>query len=126
MQPIHLFEVANRQAEWLSARQATIAGNIANVNTPGYKARDVEAFSQVLEQTHLTMAATTPGHLEIDASGISATVIREGDVTDKNHSGNTVNLEQEMVNSGEVNREFSLNTSIVKAFHRMLLSSVKG
>lgn len=126
MQPIHLFEVANRQAEWLSVRQSTIAGNIANVNTPGYRARDVEAFNQVLEQTRLSMAATNPGHLEINASGIAATVTHDDEATDKNHSGNTVNLEAEMVKSGEINREFSLNTSIVKAFHRMLLTSVKG
>ena len=31
-----------------------------------------------------------------------------------------------MMKAGEVNRSFSLNTSIVKAFHQMLMSSVKG
>jgi flagellar basal-body rod protein FlgB len=31
-----------------------------------------------------------------------------------------------MVKSGEINRQFSLNTSIVKAFHRMMLSAVKS
>lgn len=126
MQPLHLFELANRQAQWLSVRQSTIAGNIANVNTPDFRARDVETFNQVLDQTHLGMAATNAAHLEVGATGIEAVTIRNGDVTDKNHSGNTVNLEEELMKSGEINREFSLNTSIVKAFHRMMLSSVKG
>ena len=91
-----------------------------------FKARDVEPFKDVLEQTQLTMAATNPKHLEIDASGIAATALRKDAVTEQNHSKNTVSLEEEMVKSGEINRQFSLNTSIVKAFHRMMLSAVKS
>ena len=41
------------------------------------------------------------------------------------HSGNSVSLEQEMIKAGEVNRAYALNTSVVKAFHRMLLASAK-
>ncbi len=37
-----------------------------------------------------------------------------------------VSLEQEMMKAGDVNRSFSLNTSIVKAFNAMLTQSVKG
>ncbi len=60
MQGIHLFDLASRQAEWLSVRQAAVSGNVANANTPAFKARDVEPFKDVLEQTQLTMAATDP------------------------------------------------------------------
>ncbi|TXR47213.1 flagellar basal body rod protein FlgB [Phyllobacterium endophyticum] len=126
MQGIHLFELASRQAEWLSVRQAAVSGNVANANTPGFKARDVEPFMDVLEQTQLTMAATNPVHLEIDASGVAATQLRTDATTEQNHSKNTVSLEEEMVKSGEINRQFSLNTSIVKAFHRMMLSAVRS
>lgn len=86
MQEIHLFELASRQAEWLSVRQATISGNVANANTPGFKARDVEPFKDVLEQTQLTMTATNSKHLEINASGIAATALRKDEVTEQNHS----------------------------------------
>lgn len=126
MQGIHLFDLASRQAEWLSVRQTAVAGNVANANTPSFKARDVEPFKDVLEQAQLTMAATNPRHLEVNASGIAATELRKDAVTEQNHSKNTVSLEAEMVKSGEINRQFALNTSIVKAFHRMMLSSVKG
>ena len=34
MQPIQLFDLASRQAEWLTIRQQVVAGNIANANTP--------------------------------------------------------------------------------------------
>lgn len=126
MQGIHLFELASRQAEWLSVRQAAVSGNVANANTPGFKARDVEPFQDVLAQSQLTMAATNAKHLEINASGIAATALRKDAVTEQNHSKNTVSLEMEMMKASEIRGEFALNTSIVKAFHRMMMSSVKG
>lgn len=126
MGSVYLFDVASRQAQWLATRQATISGNIANANTPGYKAADVEPFANVLNKTQLTMAATDRGHLSIDASPVRAAKVKKSESWDILHSGNSVSLEQEMIKAGDVNREHSLNTSIVKSFHRMILSSAKG
>mgnify|MGYP002382504004 CR=1 FL=1 len=55
---VNLFDLAAKQAEWLSVRQSTIAGNIANVNTPGYRALEVESFSKVLDNTRVGLQAT--------------------------------------------------------------------
>ena len=46
MTPVHLFGVLSQHNRWLSLRQATISGNIANANTPGYKGIDVEPFEK--------------------------------------------------------------------------------
>lgn len=126
MSSIHLFDLAARQAQWLSVRQATVAGNVANANTPDFRARDVQPFADVLDKTQLTMAATSPLHLEAETDGISGARLRPDDITEQTHSGNTVDVEQEMMKAGEIAREYSLNTSIVKAFHRMMLSVAKG
>lgn len=126
MSSIHLFDLAARQVQWLSVRQATVAGNVANANTPDFKARDVQPFADVLDKTQLTMAATNPQHLESEANGIAGARLRPDDITEETHSGNTVDVEQEMMKAGEISREYSLNTSIVKAFHRMMLSVAKG
>lgn len=126
MSSIHLFDLAARQAQWLSVRQATVAGNVANANTPDFKARDVRPFADVLDRTQLTMAATDVRHLEANADGIAGLRMSVEDVTEQTHSGNTVDVEQEMMKAGEVAREYSLNTSIVKAFHRMMMSVAKG
>jgi len=80
----------------------------------------------VLDKTQLTMAATSPQHLEVEANGIVGTRLRPEDITEQTHSGNTVDVEREMMKAGEISREYSLNTSIVKAFHRMMLSVAKG
>ncbi|KAB2694528.1 flagellar basal body rod protein FlgB [Brucella haematophila] len=126
MSSIHLFDLAARQVQWLSVRQATVAGNVANANTPDFKARDVQPFADVLDKTQLTMAATSPQHLEAESNGIAGARLRPDDITEETHSGNTVDVEQEMMKAGEISREYSLNTSIVKAFHRMMLSVAKG
>lgn len=126
MESIYLFELASRQARWLSARQVAIAGNIANVDTPKYKAQDVEPFVETLERTQLGMAATVPGHIGIAsaAPGGVQTIDRKGWAVEE--SGNSVTVEAELLKAGQVNRAFSLNTAIVKSFHRMLMTSVKG
>ena len=124
--PIYLFDVAARQAQWLSVRQAAIAGNVANANTPGYQAMDVEPFSDVLDKTQLAMAGAAPGHLGASALGTRPGDLAKAETWDTVHSGNSVALEEEMIKAGEVNRGFALNTAIVQAFHRMLIMSVKG
>lgn len=43
-------------------RHGVVASNIANVDTPNYRAKDV-AFGDVLN-SEMTMAATNPGHLQ--------------------------------------------------------------
>jgi len=124
--PIRLFELASQQARWLSVRQSTIAENVANANTPGYRALDVQPFENILDNVPLRMATTHKAHLTDDSSDVAATGTKADTPWEILHSGNSVSLEQEMIKAGDVNREFSLNTNIVKAFHRMLLASVKG
>ena len=126
MTPVHLFNVISQHNRWLSVRQATIAGNIANANTPGYKALDVEPFEAAMEQTRLAMTSTRPAHMTTAADTTPATDIRKEEPWEITHSGNSVTLEQELIKAGEVHRAFRLNTSVLKAFHRMLLASTKA
>ena len=126
MTAIHLFDVVSRHNRWLSVRQSAIASNVANANTPGYKSLDVEPFEKVLESTRLAMNATHPGHLTDGAAKTAAVDIRKSEPWETTHSGNSVSLEQELINAGDVNRAYRLNTGIAKAFHRMLLASAKA
>lgn len=126
MDSIYLFDLASRRAHWLSARQTAVAGNIANIDTPGYRAQDVEPFVETLERTRLTMAATVPGHLGTGVGKEAEVRTADRDGWAVEGSGNSVTLEAELLKAGEVNRAFSLNTAIVKSFHGMLLTSVKG
>ena len=120
---MQIFDIVSRHNNWLAVRQTAVAGNIANANTPGFRAQDVQPFEMAIEQARLAMAATQPGHLSSGPPDAPATEVRRENPWETTHSGNNVSLEQELLKAGEVNRAFRLNTSVAKAFHRMILTS---
>jgi flagellar basal-body rod protein FlgB len=127
MQPVTLFDLAAQQARWLAVRQSAVSGNVANVNTPGYRAVDVEPFERVVDNTSVKLAATQKGHLL--GTGATADAVRITEIEPTGPmmpSKNTVGLEDEMIKSGEVRRDYELNTAIVKSFHRMLMMTARG
>ncbi len=124
MDTVQLFDLASQQARWLSVRQTAVANNIANANTPGYRSVDVQPFRQVLDNSLMMQTVTHPSHMR--ATGFSSAVTRiETDGSPSNTSSSTVKLENELVKSGEVAHAYELNTAIVKAFHRMVMMTVK-
>src|SRR3954451_1883286 len=61
---IGLFDLAEKRLTWTAQRQTVLAANIANANTPGYQARDVTPFAQVLAATGtLAPSQTQQNHL---------------------------------------------------------------
>lgn len=125
MQPIQLFELASKQAHWLTVRQSVVAGNIANANTASYMTRDVEPFEAVLEQTGMRLAATQPGHFSEDLLRSSVREAGVEDGIDILPSGNSVDLPDELAKTAEIKRLYELNAGLVKSFHRMMLMTVR-
>lgn len=125
MESIQLFELASRQAEWLSTRQSLISGNIANANTPGFRAKDVTAFDAVLQNTQLPMKATSPLHFTESPteSYVVESEVNEGSAAQL--SGNSVDLSEEMMKQGSIKRDYDLNAAVVKAFNKMILMTVR-
>jgi flagellar basal-body rod protein FlgB len=125
MESIQLFALASRQAEWLSTRQTLISGNIANANTPGFRAKDVTAFDSVLQSTQLPMATTNPLHFTENPtdSFVVESEVNEGSATQL--SGNSVDLSDELMKQGSIKRDYDLNSAIVKSFNKMMLMTVR-
>ncbi|MBB3592509.1 MULTISPECIES: flagellar basal body rod protein FlgB [unclassified Rhizobium] len=129
MQPIQLFDLASKQAEWLTIRQEVVAGNIANANTPKFRAKDVTPFQAVLDQSDVTMTRTNPMHLSGNDFSTSGDIDVKDAALDQEigvqESGNTVGVAEELSKSGEIKRQYDLNTSLVSSFHRMMLMTVR-
>ncbi len=125
MEPVNLFDLAAQQSRWLAVRQSAIAGNVANVNTPGYGTVEIEPFEKVLDKSRVAMATTQAGHLGGSAMQAGFAVQQEDRSASVLPSENSVVLENELMKTGEVRRAFELNTAIVKSFHRMMMLSVK-
>jgi len=127
MQPIQLFALASRQAEWLSIRQEVVATNIANASTPQYRAKEVVPFETELKTAGMQMARTNPAHMEMAVTGAGKIGLRDAPLNNEigvQISGNTVSLSTEMAKTGEIKRQFELNTQLVRTFHSMMMTAV--
>jgi flagellar basal-body rod protein FlgB len=122
MPPVSLFTLIDQQKNWLSARQSLVAQNIANVNTPGYKATDTLPFSRVMQSTALEMAGAHPQHMRPTQSQIMAVAARALDGQDTTHSGNTVSPEDEMIKAAEIRGAFAMDNNLMRSFHSMWMT----
>lgn len=121
MTEVYLNQLSKVHAEWLSVRQSTLAGNVANANTPGYQAKEVSAFEPA-KPDFARMVVTSPMHATGGSSMSGDFRIERQQAWDVYHSGGNVNLSQEMMKAGEVATDFELNTNVMRSFHRMLIS----
>lgn len=126
MDVTNFFSIASQQNRWLSVRQSVIAQNIAHVNTPGFKAMDVEPFEAVLNATGLKMQKTQASHLSPVSGAGSDADAHEDAKWHVVHSGNSVSLEEQLFKASETTGAYSRNTGVMKVFHRMLLATAKG
>ncbi|MBF0400139.1 MAG: flagellar basal body rod protein FlgB [Magnetococcales bacterium] len=81
-------------------RQEVITSNVANADTPGYKARRFE-FEDALKESmpprdELAMARTAPQHLPMGYAGQVTGEVQEVETSIPKGDGNSVDLEQEM------------------------------
>lgn len=112
-QNLDIFQTSYKMARHAGARQAVTAANMANADTPGYRARSIPPFADVFETSTPTgMRATRNAHLSHEATA-AAVPARPSDA-EASPNGNTVSLEQEMINSVEIQREHSRAMTIYK------------
>src|SRR3954447_18870227 len=97
MGPLPLFGLAAQHAKWLSVRQAAVSQNLANVNTPGFRAMDVRPFEDVLQRVQTDLAATHVGHIAASSLSLPSSALRQADGSDVTVSGNSVSLEHELL-----------------------------
>lgn len=125
MSAVYLFDIASRHMTWLSQRQMVTAANIANANTPGFGAREINPFESYLEGPSFDLARTSPLHLAPPESATGGAGTRQGSGWGSTHSGNTVSIEKELMTASSTNRMMNIDASVTRSFHRMILSSVK-
>lgn len=122
---MYLFELASRHMTWLSERQAVTASNIANADTPGYRARSVQSFSSYLEGPTLQLAATSPRHMNLPPGESRPVETTSGHSWASSHSGNNVSIESELMTASSSSRMMNMDAGALRSFHRMLMLSVK-
>ena len=114
-----------------AARQVVAASNLANVNTPGYKAKEAD-FTRALDRQlaqGVTLATTQPGHLagspDISSAdpGISTKDI-EGATARKD--GNSVLIDRELLSMTSAAGNFARAQTALAAKFKLLRYAIHG
>lgn len=115
MKSTNLQNLVSAMASHAAQRHAVIAENIANSDTPGYKAKDLQPFSEVF---HDSQMSTKP----IDTSSFSVIESGGGDAYSPN--GNSVSLEEEMMKSAETQNDHALALMLYRKSLSMMKMAV--
>jgi flagellar basal-body rod protein FlgB len=97
----------SRYMDLLSARQKLVASNVANIDTPGYKTRDIDFQFEFLSL----------------AQGGSPQVVEPSGLEVKN-DGNNVNLDRETRLMAENAMRFNLASNLAKAEIRTVKKAI--
>jgi flagellar basal-body rod protein FlgB len=116
---IPILSMLRTRLEWAQERQKVLAENVANADTPGYRASDLaplkfEDQPAVAPTTvaGVTLARTESGHLA--GVGLSSSPFR---AESKGHyelrpTGNAVNVEEEMMKVASNNMDYQAATAL--------------
>lgn len=96
-----LFQLASARMDWLSARQKTVATNIANADTPDFRAKDITSFEDFL------------------SSG-SAQEREAESAWDQSLDGNRVVLEEQMLLATETEENHRLAARLYRKGHDLI------
>ncbi|PUB11783.1 FlgB family protein [Yoonia sediminilitoris] len=121
---LDLFQTAAAMARHAGSRQAVVARNIAHADTPGYAAQHIPAFQDVYKDGEPNqMRATRAGHVRGGAQAATGAVLTTTN-SEASPNGNTVSLEEELLNSVAVSREHNRALAIYKHGMTILRNSL--
>ena len=122
---LEIFQMAGAMARHATSRQALVAQNIANADTPGYKARDLASFKDTYQtQTGgMEMRTSRAGHL-MGSSAYSSTPRVIAGAGSESPNGNNVSLEGEMMKATEISGQHKRALAIYQSSLGILRSSL--
>ena len=120
-------------------RQRVIASNIANADTPGYVARDLDfrdamaaasGSSSQLADPRMRATAAQPGHMALAGSTIGGLGGTEGLAytvqTQPSMDGNSVDLDRERANFADNTVRYEATLRFINGSSKTILSAIQG
>ncbi len=125
---LELFQLAGALLGHTGERQKVIAQNIANADTPNYKARDTQPFSNTYEQitgNSLAMRATRAGHIGANPLDFrNPEQIVNSAFGAEAPNGNTVSIEDQIMRSAEIKGQHDLALGIYQKSLKILRTAM--
>lgn len=105
--------IASSLAAHAAARQSAIARNVANADTPGYRAQDLPDFAETYRADDAApLRRTRAGHVGAAPGAVLPAMAERIGGGTMSPNGNSVSLETEMVKAADVKREHDLALAI--------------
>ena len=122
MNPSNVTETLFNHLSYRAERQKVISSNIANINTPNYKTKELSFESQLQEKNKekdLELSVTNQNHIKepLDNSKNSKTRVYEVENLQEQNDGNNVNLDTQM-------SEMAKNSTIFQAIQASIKKDV--
>jgi len=112
-------------------RAGLLASNLANADTPGYKARDMD-FKQALtsrlndRSADLPMSSTRSGHVRISRGGLGETETLYRTPNQPSVDGNSVEEQVEHAEFMKNNLEFQTSFTFLNSKFKSLTKAIRG
>jgi flagellar basal-body rod protein FlgB len=115
--------MARAFAAHAAAQQGAIARNIANADTPGYRAMATASFAETFEDAgSFALRATRAGHLGGGAQQVEVALrARPGEMSP---NGNTVSIEREMLAAAEARQQHDMALAITRSLGGVIRTSL--
>ncbi len=123
-----VFGIHERALQLRARRAELLAGNLANAETPGYKARDFD-FQKVLKQEMsqpVKMAVTNERHVQMSGDVISPAELLYRVPTQPSLDGNTVDSQQEYAAFSSNALEYQASLRFLTGKIQSLKSAIRG
>ena len=118
------------QLSYRANKQKIISSNIANINTPGYKTKEL-IFENELEKVNkndLKLKITNSNHISFNSleNKQTAPLLREVEGLEEQNDGNNVNLDSQMGEMSKNQMIFSALQQSIKIDSRLLRSVIEA
>lgn len=118
--------------KYMTGRQKVLAQNIANIDTPGYKARDLKKldFGEMANRSinKLEMRITAPQHLEGTLAGENTPFRADKDreTFESSPTENNVVLEDQMGKISDTGAQYSFSSSMLRKYTQLYRKASGG
>lgn len=109
-----LFALVEHRLGWIERRQAVLAQNVANANTPGYIARDIEPFAASMSKVNAGLYQTNVSHLA--STLLTSKPDWRTHPSERSPDGNAVSLNEELTKIADTESAQALVTNLYRKY----------
>lgn len=124
----NLFGIHSQALALWQRRSEVLASNLANADTPGYQARDVDFRSALMQASGQSdgLALDTPTPGQISPAAQAAEQLKWRNPTQPSMDGNTVDEQVEQANFAANGVHYQASLAFITAQIRMLRTAITG